>query len=882
MGEVYLAEDTELGREVALKVLPAMAEENPERLERFRREARAVASLNHPNIVTLFNVEEAEGRRLLVMERVEGKSLDRVLPPGGMPLAEVFAYAIPTADALAAAHEKGITHRDLKPANVMITSDGSVKVLDFGLAKLATEVASTPLLDMATEAPTESAALTGEGTVMGTAPYMSPEQLKGIEVDSRTDIFSFGILLYEMVTGQRPFQGDSGIELASSILKDTPRPVVETRADLPRHLARIIQHCLEKDPERRYQSAKDVRNELDGLRSEIDSGQLSTTTGGAPLTQASGPGATAPAVSGTVPPGSTDPGSVPPGSIVPAAPGPGSVAPESVAGAPATQVSDQVSAVSAPASSISGSVSGVSGSQPAANRPWGLIAAIVMALLAGVLGVLWWQGRQPSAPETTAESAPVEVAPTPEPSDGLRSVAVLPFANLGGDEELDYLRLAVPDEIVTALSRGPGLAIRPFSTTSRLDVVSNDPLTLGKDLGVANVVTGQYLQEGDQLRLTLEAIDVEGQSVVWRDSVLAGVEDLLSLRQSVSDTVLSGLMPTLDPEVADVSAGTLPSNEEAYDLYLRSLAMSSDPAPNSEALALVERAVELDPEYAPTWGELANRLHFVTLYGPGGQNENDRAIEAAQRALELDPELIEPQVRIIMISIERGELAEAYQAANRLLAMRPRVGRVHFLRAYLLRYAGVIEQSVKDCDTALGLDPGNPGFRSCGITNFLAGRYERAEQFLDLSPDNDFYYGNLAVVRMRQGQPEEALELSRQTSYTILASALEPVVAGTAMEPDVLQREIGFTDNLNDVEQVHWNAAIFAYAGEHEVGLNVLRRAIDGGYCSYPHMDTDPLFASLRADPEFAEGWAEARAAGKACHERFLRETGIAALDQGL
>ncbi len=193
MGEVYLAEDTELGREVALKVMPAVMEENPERLERFRREARAVASLNHPNIVTLFNVEEAEGRRLIVMERVEGKSLDRLIPPGGLPLAEVFAYAIPMADALAAAHEKGITHRDLKPANVMVTEDGQIKVLDFGLAKLATETGPIALQDAATEAPTQSAALTGEGTVMGTAPYMSPEQLKGVEVDSRTDIFSFGI-----------------------------------------------------------------------------------------------------------------------------------------------------------------------------------------------------------------------------------------------------------------------------------------------------------------------------------------------------------------------------------------------------------------------------------------------------------------------------------------------------------------------------------------------------------------------------------------------------------------------------------------------------------------------------------------------------------------
>jgi tetratricopeptide (TPR) repeat protein len=196
------------------------------------------------------------------------------------------------------------------------------------------------------------------------------------------------------------------------------------------------------------------------------------------------------------------------------------------------------------------------------------------------------------------------------------------------------------------------------------------------------------------------------------------------------------------------------------------------------------------------------------------------------------------------------------------------------VRAYLLRYAGAIERSVQDCDIALGLDPSNPGFRSCGITNYLAGRYDWAEQFFNLSPNNDFYYGNRAIVLMRQGRPEEALELARKTSYSILAAALEPVVEGRALEPQVLQRELGFTDLLNDPEQVYWYASIFAFAGEHEVGLKVLRRAIDGGFCSYPFMETDPLLAGLRADPELSDAWAEARAAGKACHERFLAETG--------
>jgi non-specific serine/threonine protein kinase len=276
MGVVYRAEDSELGREVALKLLPAEMADNPKRLERFRREAKAVAAINHPNIVTIHSIESTENTHFLTMELVEGESLDHLIPPGGMPLAKVFEIAVPLADALSSAHERGIVHRDLKPANVMITHENRIKVLDFGLAKLV-EDPDTETGDAAlTAVPTE---LTAEGMVMGTAPYMSPEQVEGQAMDHRTDIFSLGIVLYEMATGKRPFAGDTSAALVSSILRDSPPTVTEIKESLPRHLARIIQHCLEKDPEARYQSAKDVRNELKSLRREVDSGSVTTGSG---------------------------------------------------------------------------------------------------------------------------------------------------------------------------------------------------------------------------------------------------------------------------------------------------------------------------------------------------------------------------------------------------------------------------------------------------------------------------------------------------------------------------------------------------------------------------------------------------------------------------
>jgi len=258
MGQVYRATDTRLGRDVALKVLPPDMASDPERLARFQREARAVAALNHPNVVTLYSVEEADGVNFLTMELIEGQSLAQLISANGLPVERIVEIAQALAEALAAAHEKGIVHRDLKPANIMVTNDGRVKVLDFGLAK---DVRGSTIGD----ATLTSASHTQVGVVMGTPAYMSPEQVAGRPLDHRTDIFSLGVVLHEMATGQRPFEGSSSAELISSILRDHPASVTDVRPDLPVDLARIIRRCLEKDPRHRIQTARDVSNEFRDL-----------------------------------------------------------------------------------------------------------------------------------------------------------------------------------------------------------------------------------------------------------------------------------------------------------------------------------------------------------------------------------------------------------------------------------------------------------------------------------------------------------------------------------------------------------------------------------------------------------------------------------------
>lgn len=267
MGDVYVAEDTKLSREVALKVLPPEVASD-ERRKRFEREAKAVAALNHPNIVHVYSVEEAEGIHFITMELVRGKNLSVLLPDRGFSLKEFFEIAIPLADAVAAAHQAGITHRDLKPDNVMLNEQGGVKILDFGLAKPAPAFVT----DADSKAPSE--ALTRAGSILGTVHYMSPEQAEGKTLDHRTDLFSLGIILYEMAAGERPFKGDTAASVLSSILRDTPPLITEVNPGLTRDLGKIIKRCLVKDLEYRYHSAKDLRNDLMEAKQEVESGEV--------------------------------------------------------------------------------------------------------------------------------------------------------------------------------------------------------------------------------------------------------------------------------------------------------------------------------------------------------------------------------------------------------------------------------------------------------------------------------------------------------------------------------------------------------------------------------------------------------------------------------
>ena len=284
---------------------------------------------------------------------------------------------------------------------------------------------------------------------------------------------------------------------------------------------------------------------------------------------------------------------------------------------------------------------------------------------------------------------------------------MLPFQNAGSDKDTDFLRLALPDEIATALSYVPSFSIRPFATTSKYSGPNLDLQQAGREMGVTSIVTGHYLTEGNQLEVTLEAVDVANNRSVWRDTINVAASDKIAMREQITSRVRQGLVPVLGGLSASGEAGTRPKSEEAYDLYLRSIAVPHDVAPNKDAIAMLERAVGIDPSYAPAWEALGARYYYDSEYADGGEPMLKRSDSALERALALDPNLISAAGQLITNQMDRGDIGQAYAQASALVKRLPKARWAHFFLAYVLRYAGLLDESARECDTALRLDRGN-------------------------------------------------------------------------------------------------------------------------------------------------------------------------------
>jgi serine/threonine-protein kinase len=667
MGEVWLARDTRLDREVAIKVLSPEVASDPERLERFRREAKAVAALNHPNIVTIHSVEEDGDVPFFTMEYVEGETLSRIIPKEGLDPGRFLDLAIPIADAVSAAHESGITHRDLKPGNIMVSGRGQLKVLDFGLAKVSRE--ESKKVDSDSHLETEF--LTSEGQVLGTTPYMSPEQLKGKPVDQRSDIFSLGTILYAMATGKHPFLADSSAEVISSILSHHPPEVSEIKGGLPDYLSGVIKRCLEKDPEDRYPSARGLEDDLVKLRHGILSG-----------------------------------------------------------GGPQTAV------ISDPAPT---------GRRSFRVPRWALaLVALVAVIIAGAL-LIGRIGSKPPAP--------------------LRTLAVMPFVNLTGDDELDSLAEGMSAGLLNRLREHEGLQLMGRSEAWNLR--DRGLVDLAEEFGLGSVVGGEILKEGNRLECTVSLTDTATGLVLWSHAYTAPGGEIFGLQRVMAGDLATFLSIPLSEDDRRRFARGSQGADQAFDFYVtgRRFLDSVDEFRGPDAAAEnFRQALRLDPDFALAHAGLSEALWEIYLRDLD-RSALEEAEAHAEKAREIAPEMPEARLALARVYRTTGRHDEAVREVEAVLANHPRADLVQRELSRNYERAGDLVNAEQSLRAAASLRPGD-WINWNVLGNFLAdaGKYEEARDAYVQSaevapPDVLMPREKLATYHLQVGEIDTAIDI---------------------------------------------------------------------------------------------------------------------------
>jgi TolB-like protein len=478
------------------------------------------------------------------------------------------------------------------------------------------------------------------------------------------------------------------------------------------------------------------------------------------------------------------------------------------------------------------------------------VILLLLTVLAAV-GAWWFKQRQ-----MAAAAAPKN------------TIAVLPFQNMNGDISVEFLRFALADEIANTLTYTRKLDVRPSAITRKFAANDVDPQRAGREARVANVLTGHFLKQGDHLLITLEAIQVQSDRLLWQTNMTAPAEDLIALQAQMAVQIRQGLLPALGAAGDFLDTGTRPKNAEAYDLYLHSLALPHDAGPNKDAIAVLEHVVAVDPAYAPAWEQLGLRCYFDAHYSDGGEAMFQRSNQAFERAIALDPNRTEAAGQLITNRVERGELGKAYQAAQTLVKRRPESAEAHFVMGYVERYAGMLEQSATECNLALELDPGNYTFRSCAWVFMEMGKTERAADFVRLDAGSEWAAYAMPSILLREGKVAEAREAVKHMPSApiyhrdLLESCLQ---SPPTADLDRIAREA--ETNLPtdpDPETWYYEGAILAYCGKKQAALHLLQSAVEQNYCAYTNLLSDPLLAKLRTETAFDKVLTSAEACQQA------------------
>jgi serine/threonine-protein kinase len=803
MGEVFMAHDTSLGRKVALKLLRGDFTRDEERLRRFRQEAHTASALNHPNILTIHEIGQEGSLHFMGTEYVEGETLREHISRARMALGQVLEVATQVASALAAAHNAGIIHRDIKPENIMVRTDGYVKVLDFGLAKLVEPKA----LD--TALPTLPKVETQPGLVMGTVSYMSPEQARGKEMDARTDIFSLGAVVYEMLTGRMAFAGETTADVLGALLHKEPLPLKEIAPDTPAELQHIVSKALRKEADERYQTMKSLLADLRTLKQEMEFAARLERSGAPERNEAAN--------------AAHDPAAV-------------TTANAEVAGAGA-----QAAAVR-PTSSAEFIVSGIK------QHKHGITIALVALLLAALV-IGYWYSSRPSSTTTQIES-----------------IAVLPFLNASGDANLDYLSDGLSESLTNKLSQLPHLKVIARNSSFKYRGENIDIQEVARKLGVQAIVMGKVLRRGDNLSIKVEVVDARDNKQLWGEEYNRKTTDTLAVQQEIAQTIAEKLRLKLTGEQKQQLAKRPTENPEAYQLYLNGLFYLRKGGLENprKALDYFNPAVALDPKFALAWVGIADVYRWLGGYGGlDPQDANGKGRTAVSRALELDESLPDAHRALANIKLDEWDWAGAEREYKRAIELNPNLTGAHARYSdYLSVVTGQHAEALAEVKLAQELDPLSINLRVVeGRVLLFARRYDEAiarlQEVIRLEPDHIEAHHFLGVSYAMKGRYAEAIaeyhramSLHKENSSGLCFLGYALARSGKRGEALAVLKKLKTTKEYVSRAEL---AILYIGLEDKEAALTELEKAYSAHDLQMQYLKAETHYDSLRSDPRFAD-----------------------------
>lgn len=807
MGQVYLAQDTKLDRKVALKILPAEVAANRDRMERFIREAKSAAALNHPNIAHIYEIGESDGTHFIAMEFIDGQTLREKIHQEPTELRKMLRFLQHAAEGLAKAHAAGIVHRDLKPDNIMVTRDGHAKILDFGLAKLIEQ----PPRPTGGSSEADTAVMpqhSTPGTVMGTVGYMSPEQALGKtkEIDQRSDTFSFGCILFEAATGRKPFEGESVIKSLHMVIYEPAPSITDLNPSAPPELQRIVRRCLAKDPDERYQSIKEVAIELKELRRELPGAGIETT-------------ATPPAKS--EPTGST-----------------GGEDTRSQSFSP----TNETPSLSTKVSSAEHVVSGIKQHKLA-------MAVSLVVFVAGITALAFYlRGRDSDA--------------------SIKSIAVLPFQYKNSDADTEYLADGLAESLIFKLSQLPGLKVSPTSSVIRYKGRETDVANIASELGVDAVMTGHLIKRGENLSITVELVDVRNKRTLWGEQYQRKMSDLLSTQQEMAATITQKLQVKLPGNDVKIAAKQYTNSNEAYQAYLKGRFFWNrrDGENLRKAIDHFTSAAEIDPNFALAYVGLADSYGVAPYYDStlGGTDTLLKAKSYAVRALEIDDSLSEAHASLANINTGLWNWDEAEKGYKRAIELSPNYASAHQWYGNQLFDFMRYDDAMVETKRAQQLEP-----LSLIINLNLAEVYmlkgdrtaaiEQTQRTIDLDPNWYYPHQDMALLYLQQGRNADAVseaaksvEMSHRETFTLGVLGFVYASTGKRAEAEAILGELK-TRYEQRKANGHDIARIYVGLGDKDQAFGWLEKDFQARMSTLPTWLATPPLDSLRDDPRYRD-----------------------------